>query len=81
MSKNGNGMTTRDYVMRTYQSVQDLKDSVKQLWGKFDNHQENCLAKKEIDEHKKTHNWLWVIIIGIPPAIYYLLKLVEGVKK
>jgi hypothetical protein len=33
--------------------------------------------KEGFEEHKKNHKWMWGVIIGLPPAIFYILKLLE----
>jgi hypothetical protein len=34
--------------------------------------------EKNFDEHKINHRWMWIIIIGLPAGVYYLLKLIGG---
>ena len=34
--------------------------------------------KENFSEHKKNHKWLIGLLFVIPPALYYLMKIVEG---
>ena len=48
------------------------RDYVIEIHTKLEN------LEKNFDEHKKNHKYLWGFIIGIPPAIYYIIKLIGG---
>ena len=42
-------------------------------------HEQVKNLKENFNEHKIYHRWMWLIIIAIPAAIYYVLKLMEDI--
>lgn len=46
----------------------------------IETHTEVKNLKEGFEEHKKNHKFLWIVVIGLPPAFFYVIKLLEAIK-
>lgn len=75
---NGN-MTDREYLVQIYTEVKNLKEDVKQI--KQEGKEDINIVHKRIDKHEKKHQWLLLLIVAIPAAIYYIFEIISKVGK
>jgi hypothetical protein len=48
------------------------KDYVIEIHTKMD------AVKEWQDKHEKSHRFMWLTLLGLPPAVYYVIKIIGG---
>ena len=66
-----NGMTDRDYLVQIHERVSNMKEDVR------DNKTDIEKVRTSIEAHIGNHKWLYMAGAGMPPAIYYIIQLIE----
>jgi hypothetical protein len=66
-------MTNRDYLVQIHERVNNIKDDVKENKTAIENN------RKSIESHIANHKWLYMAGAGMPPAVYYIIRLIEKV--